>query len=165
MTFPYAWAQSGPPSEYEIKAAFLYNFAKFIEWPTDQFVAPGSPIVIGVVGQDPFDGVLDQTVKDKTINGRSLLIKRSNAVQDLKSCHILFVSPSEKKRLPQIMSGLAQASVLTVSETEQFLQEGGIINFVIENNRVRFDINKGMADRARIRISSKLLGLAKSVVN
>lgn len=163
--FPYAWAQSGTPSEYEVKAAFLFNFLKFIEWPTDHLTQAGSPILIGILGEDPFDDALDQVVRGKAIDGRPVLIKRAKTVEPLRSCHIVFVSRSERKRLSQITSELSDAGVVTVSDTEEFLERGGIINFVIENNRVRFDINKRIADRAGLKISSKLLVLAKSVVN
>ncbi|MDW8238957.1 MAG: YfiR family protein [Acidobacteriota bacterium] len=162
---PYAWAQSGTPSEYEVKAAFLFNFAKFIEWPAQHLPHAGSPILIGILGEDPFDDVLDRVIKGKSIDGRPVLIKRAKTVEPLRSCHIVFVSRSERKRLSQIAGALAEAGVVTVSDMEQFLEHGGIINFVIENNRVRFDINKRMADRAGLKISSKLLVLAKSVMN
>ena len=150
-------------SEYQIKAAFLYNFAKFIEWPAEVFHGAGTPMVIGIVGDDPFGSILDQTVNGKTANGRELVVRRFKSHQDLNACHILFISPSEKKRLPQILERLKGTSVLTISEVDHFAQHGGIINFVMEGNKVHFEINVDMAERARLKISAKLLTLARVV--
>ncbi|HEX2711650.1 MAG TPA: YfiR family protein [Candidatus Acidoferrales bacterium] len=160
-----AWAQSEPPPEYQIKAAFLYNFAKFVEWPADAFADPHAPLVLGIVGEDPFGSVLDKLVLDKTVNGRGLLIKRLKHGPDLRNCHILFVSSSERKRVAQILESLQGASVLTVGETQRFAQSGGVIDFILEENKVRFEINSDAAARARLNISSKLLALARIVTD
>lgn len=149
-------------SEYQVKAAFLYNFAKFVEWPGDALGNSNAPLIIGVIGDDPFGGALDQAINGKTINGRALLVRRLKWGHDLRSCHILFISSSERKRLPQIIQSLRGASVLTVGDMGQFNQQGGIINFILEANKVRFEINSRGADQARLKISSKLLSLAKN---
>ncbi len=162
---PQADAQSEPPSEYQIKAAFLYNFAKFVEWPADTFADPHDPIVLGIVGEDPFGSVLDKIVLGKTVNGRGLMIKRLKPGPDLRKCHILFISSSEKKHLAPILESLQGSSVLTVGETDRFAQSGGVINFILEENKVRFEINSETAARARLKISSKLLALARIVAN
>lgn len=162
---PQARAQSEPPTEYQIKAAFLYNFAKFVEWPADTFADPHAPLVLGIVGEDPFGSALDKLAVDKTVNGRGLVIKRLKQGPDLRNCHILFVSSSERKRIPQILGSLQGASVLTVGETERFAQSGGVIDFILEENKVRFEINSDAAARARLNISSKLLALARMVAD
>jgi len=159
-----AGAQSEPPTEYQIKAAFLYNFAKFVEWP-DAFADPHAPIVLGIVGEDPFGSVLDKIVLGKTVNDRGLVIKRLKEGPDLRNCHILFVSSSERKHMPQILESLQGSSVLTVGETDRFAQSGGVINFILEENKVRFEINSETAARAGLKISSKLLALARIVAN
>jgi len=162
---PQAAAQSEPPTEYQIKAAFLYNFAKFVEWPTDAFADPRAPIVVGIVGEDPFGSVLDKIVLGKTVNGRVLEIKRLKPGPDLRNCHILFLNSSEKKHLAPILESLQGSSVLTVGETDRFAQSGGVINFIFEENKVRFEINSETAARAGLKISSKLLALARIVAN
>ncbi len=160
---PPARAQS-PPTEYEIKAAFLYNFAKFVEWPADAFADPRAPIVLGIVGEDPFGSSLDTLVSGKAVNGRGLVIKRLKPGSDLRNCNILFISSSEKKHLAQILASVNGASVLTVGEMDRFIQSGGAVNLLLEENKVRFEINLVVAARARLKISSKLLALARSVI-
>ena len=148
--------------EYRVKAAFLYNFTKFVEWPGDAFVDGGGAFVIGLVGSDPFGPTLDQTVASKSVNGRQLQVRRLKPGQTPRGCQILFIGASERRRLPQILDSLRGLSVLTVSEMEQFNQLGGMINFVMEDSKVGFEINAVAADRAHLKISSKLLQLAKS---
>jgi uncharacterized protein DUF4154 len=148
--------------EYELKAVFLYNFAKFVEWPTSAS-AGTHDIVLGIIGTDPFGEILDQTISGKTVNGRWLVIRRFRRAEDAKDCQIVFISSSEKKRLDSILESLQGAHVLTVGETPGFAQQGGIINFVLEDNRIHFEINVEAADRANLKISSKLLSLAKIV--
>jgi hypothetical protein len=153
-------AQDSQPTEYQIKAAFLFNFAKFVEWPPAAFAGPSSPIVIGVLGENPFHDDLPQTIQGKKIDTHPLLIKEFSSTAEATNCHILFISTSEKNRLPEILAGLKGASVLTVGEMEGFTEEGGIINFVLERTKIRFQINKAAATGARLKISSKLLNLA-----
>jgi len=152
-------------SDTQVKAAFLYNFAKFVEWPADAFPDSGAPIVIGVVGTDPFGGTLDKTTSGKTANGRPVEVRRFKLGQDLRGCHILFVGVSDRKQMAAVMLNLNQASVLTVGDMDTFNQEGGIIQFLLEGDKVRFEINTRAATRAQLKISSKLLSLAKSVKN
>ena len=156
-------AQAERPSEYEVKAAFLFNFAKFVEWPAEAFSNPSEPIRLCVLGEDPFGRVLDQAVQDKSINGRTLMILRSQQVRGLRACHILFVGTSEKERLAEIFAALQGSSALSVGDTEQFVQSGGAIQFNLQDNRVRFTINLAAAERARLKISAKLLSLARVV--
>jgi hypothetical protein len=150
-------------SEYQVKAAYLFNFLKFVEWPDDAFADSLAPIVIGVVGDDPFGSALPQVTIGKTVQGRDLVIRKYHSGEDVRGAHILFISPSEKKRLPMILSSLHGSSVLTVADTEGFLDAGGMIQFLNENDRVRFAINVDATSRAKLKMSSKLLSLAKVV--
>jgi hypothetical protein len=158
-------AQAQALDEYQVKAALLFNFIKFVDWPAEAFSDGGAPIVIGVVGDDPFGSALDEAISGKSIHGRPLAARRLRWGQDLRACHILFISASERKRLPQIIASLRGASVLTLSDIGQFNQQGGIISFILEASKVRFEINAGVAEQARLKISAKLLALAKSVKN
>jgi hypothetical protein len=149
------------PSEYQMKAAFLYNFAKFVDWPP-QTLPENSPVIIGVLGSDPFDGALETTLRNKLVNGHPLVSRRIKSASDATECHILFISSSEKKRWPEISAALAGSSVLTVSENwDHFTDAGGMIYFFMENRRVCFDINAEAAGRVSLKISSKLLLLRK----
>ncbi len=143
--------------EYEIKAAYLFNFIKYVDWPTY-----GDTITIGVLGGNPFGTALTP-LNGKTVKGRRLLVKQLASVRDGQNCQIIFVSSSEKSRLPEIFESLKSARVLTVGETQGFASGGGIINFVEENNKVRFEINADSAHRTGLTISSELLKLAKLV--
>ncbi len=158
---PHARAQS--PGEYQVKAVFLYNFAKFVEWPADSSANSHAPIVFGIVGEDPFGNLLEQTIKGKTVNGHELAVKRLKHAQEARGCQIVFIGSSERRRLKPILDELKGASVLTVGETEGFARLGGIINFTLEDNRVHFEVNVDAAERARLKISSRLLSLAKIV--
>jgi hypothetical protein len=156
-------AQAQGSGEYAVKAAFLYNFARFVEWPGEALGNGGSPLLVGVMGDDPFGGSIDQVVAGKNVNGHPIAVRRLRWGQDLRQCHILFISASEARRLPQILESLRGASVLTVADMEHFGQQGGVVRFLIEDGKVRFEINVDAADRAGLRISSKLLALAKIV--
>jgi hypothetical protein len=153
-------AQTPPPSEYQIKAAFVYNFAKFVKWPPQAFAGPDSPIVIGVLGENVFGDELERTVRNKTFNNRSFQLQEFHSVAEATHCQILFISTSEQERLPQILSALRGTSVLTVGEMDHFIDAGGMINFVIEENRVHFQISNEAAEKAGLTISPKLLSLA-----
>ena len=150
-------------SEYQVKAAYLFNFLKFVQWPEESFADPLAPIVIGVVGEDPFGNALPQVVVGKTVQGRDLVIRIYRPGEDLRGAHILFISASERKRLPIILSSLRGSSVLTVADSLGFLDAGGMIQFLNENGRVRFAINVDATGRAKLKMSSKLLSLAKVV--
>jgi len=151
------------PIEYHLKAAFLYNFAKFVDWPPGALGDPGEPMILGILGKDPFGPTLEQTIRNKTVQGRPLVIRRSDNFQELKHCHILFISASERRRLPPVLRDLGKAAVLTVGEAEHFTQLGGIINFTVEQSKIRFEISVDNAERSGLRISSQLLRLARIV--
>ena len=152
-------------AEYQIKAAFVFNFAKFVEWPPTAFPNTGSPIVIGILGENPFQDELQQTIRDKTLNNRPLLIKQFASLGESTNCHILFISASEKKRLPEIFEAVRGTSVLTVGETDRFIETGGMVNLVHEGSKIRFQINEPVAKSAGLKISSKMLSLASSLAH
>ena len=143
-------------SEYDVKATFLFNFARFVEWPAEVFPQKDTPIVIGVVGRDPFGHVLDTTAFGKYINGRRVLVQRFGPTQDWRACHLLFISKSEARQMSSLIERLNGASVLTISDADGFIESGGIIKLVVEDYQVRFVINSVAADRARLKLSSKL---------
>jgi hypothetical protein len=147
------------PSEYQVKAAFLYNFVKFVDWPATPAGQEG-PIEICVLGKDPFGGALERVVKGKTVNARQLVIRRIGEIAAARSCQVLFVSLSEAGRVSEIATAVRGRNVLTVSDVDRFCERGGIINFLMEGQRVRFRINTKTAAAAGLTISSKLLQLA-----
>jgi uncharacterized protein DUF4154 len=150
-------------TEYQVKAAYLFNFLKFVEYPSESFADPLAPMVIGVVGEDPFGSSLPQVVMGKTIQGRDLVVHVYRGGEDLHGAHVLFISASEKKRVPTILASLRGSSVLTVSDEAGFLDAGGMIQFLNDNGRVRFAINTEATSRANLKMSSKLLSLARPV--
>jgi hypothetical protein len=146
-----------PSLEYKVKAAFLLNFTKFIEWPASQDTDAGAPFTICVLGENPFGPVLDQIIEGETVNGHKLAVRRIGP-SEVKSCKVVYVARNEKN-LPKIIEPV----VLTVGEGDEFLRDGGVISFVIDNRRVRFDVNRAAAARAGLTLSSKLLNVARSV--
>jgi hypothetical protein len=158
-----AIAEQPPPSEYQVKAAFLFNFPKYVEWPGNVLGEDDKPLVLGVLGQDRFGGDLRAIVGSKLVEGRTVILKSPVSEQEAKKCHVLFISDSERKRLPELLGGLKSLPVLTVGESEGFLEHGGTINFVIRESKVRLDINLAGAEKAGLKISAKLLGVADRV--
>jgi hypothetical protein len=151
------------PSEYQIKAAFLLNFIRFVEWPADAFKIAGDPVVVGILGKDPFDGALEQIVSNKTVNGRAVVIRRISDPAAARSCHVVFLAASETRRMSDVTSIVASRGLLIVGESDGFAERGGMINFILQDNHVRFQINPAAAERAGLKISSKLLQLADVV--
>ena len=154
---------SSVSSEYLIKAGFIYNFANLVQWPANAFAQPDSPIVIGILGEDPFGTVLDRVLAGKRVNGRVFLVKRLKSVVDLKECHILFVSSSEIAHLAEAIHFAKGMPILTIGEIPGFAKRGGIINLVLEDNKVHFEVNVEAAKEADLTISSRLLALARIV--
>ena len=152
-----AAAQTVRASASEVQAVFLFNFAQFVEWPVGVFTDPQAPLVIGILGKDPFGSFLDETVRGETVRGRGFRVDRYRRLDEVKDCHILFVSRSENKRLKEIVAALKDRPVLTVSTGEDFDQPGGIIRFVRDDNRVGLSIDLEAAQAARLTFSSKLL--------
>ena len=145
--------------EYEIKAAFIYNFAKFVEWPKEKFRDDEAPLVLGIIGEDPFGSSADALL-GKTIRGRQLMIKRSKNQSNLNPCHMIFISKSETTKLKQIIEELKNLPILTISDIQDFHKAGGHINFVIHQNKIRFIVNARAAKHADLEISSRLLKLS-----
>lgn len=159
-------AQAQDPSgssEYLIKAGFIYNFAKLVEWPTTAFAQTDSPIVIGIFGVDPFGATLDRVLDGKKINGRGFVVRRLKSVSDVKDCHVVFVSSSETAHYEKAIQSVKGMPVLTIGEGPGFAQRGGVINLTLEDNKVRFEVNVGAARQADLTISSRLLALAKII--
>jgi hypothetical protein len=153
-------AQNSAPTEYQIKAAFLFNFARFIQWPPKALAEATSPLVIGVLGENPFHDDLERTMRGKSVDEHPLVVKEFHALAEATNCQILFISTSEKTRLPQILKSIKGSSVLTVGEMDHFTETGGMINFVMEGAKIRFQINNDAAANEGLKISSKLLALA-----
>ena len=160
---PALTAQTKAATEYQVKAAFLYNFAKFVEWPPSTFSDVKQPLDICVYGHDPFGTALDDALLGKTIGERRVGLGRATQFQDLASCQVVFVSASAREPAADLANRFKGRAVLLVGETDGFAASGGTIQFTIEDNRVRFVINPDAADRAGLKISSKLLALAKIV--
>jgi len=154
---------SGIPSEYQIKAAYLYYFSTFVEWPPETFSRNGDALVIGVLGEDPFGEILDNTIRGKTVNNKRLVVKRFESIKDARESHILFISTSEQGRLPNILEALNGATVLTVGEIGRFASRGGEIGFRMEGKKVRFEINVAAVERSRLKVSAQLMKLGRIV--
>jgi len=146
--------------EYQIKAAFLYNFTKFIEWPPQAFADASSPIVLGVSCPNGIDSELEQIVKDRKVNGRPLVVRRIAAATEARSLHLLFLCADEDARFEAIKAAAQDQALVTVGETPDFHALGGMITFVLEDDKIRFEINADAADRAGVRISAQLQKLA-----
>ena len=151
--------------EYEVKAAFLYNFAKFVEWPDTAFASPDAALTFCIVGANPFDGALGRVINDRTAHGRHILV-RETSEPVAGGCHLVFVAASEDRTVAQLVHSLQAAegaAILTVGESEAFAAANGMITLVVEDGGVRFDIDTAAAERAGLRFSSQLLKLARRV--
>ncbi len=158
---PAARAQDAPTRGYQVKAVFLYHFTQFVDWSAEAFESAESPIVIGVLGRDPFGTYLDETVRDETIKGRPIVVRRYDRVSEVDQCHILFISSSERNRVLQNLSVLEGTPVLTVADVADFTRNGGMVQFRTLEGRIRFRINVDASRAAGLAISSRLLNLAE----
>ena len=156
-----ARAAQQEPLEYQVKAAFLLNFTKFVECPPGAFADEHSPLAICILGEDPFGDALNEIVKGEAVNGHEIVVSRIGRPPAPKACQVLFVTRAEKD--VRKMLGELGPGVLTVGEGERFLQDGGVVAFVIENRRVRFDIDQSAAAKGMLNISSRLMNVARSV--
>ena len=152
-----------PSKEYQIKAVFLFNFAQFVEWPPTAFTGANTPLVIGVLGEDPFGAYLDETVRGEAVNNRPLAVERYRGVDEIRTCHILFVSRSEAGRLDQTLASLRGRNILIVGDADDFVRRGGTVQLANAQNKVRLVINPDAAKAANLTISSKLLRAAEIV--
>ena len=165
---PAAAAAAAPPRvpsslEYPVKAALLLNFAKFVEWPAGSTQAGSDSVALCVLGTDPFGPLLDSTVSGRTAGGRPITVRRATRVEEMDGCHIAFVASAPVERMRDALAALGGQPVVTVGESARFGKQGGVISLVVEENVVRFDVNLAAARQAGVQLSSKLLGLARSV--
>ena len=162
-----AWpvaAQASSPNEYAVKAAFLFHFGQFVEWPERAFQNANSPVVYCTIGEDPFHGALDETLKGKTIDARDLQVRHLKDGSEAQGCHVAFIGKTGKRRVTDELASLGSNPVLTIGETEEFAKNNGMIAFCMEENKIRFNINLGAAEKANLKISARLLTLAKTVI-
>jgi len=150
--------------EYRVKAAFIFHFAQLVDWPPDTAADTDNSLFLCTLGEDPFQGMLEDTVAGKVVGNRVMRIRHLGQAQDMQTCQILFIGKAQSKRIPMLVADLHNAPVLTVGETPGFLEAGGMICFLLEENKVRFEINLNAADSARLKIGSRLLILAERVV-
>ncbi len=158
-----AGAQAVISKEYQIKAAFLFNFAQFVQWPEGSFTDTNAPFRIGVLGDDPFDGFLDETVRGEKVEGHPLVVQRYRDGDEIKDCQILFISRSEAKQTEQVLADLKGKNVLTVGDIDGFIKNGGVVRFVTEQNKIHLKISPEAAKQANLVISSKILRLSELV--
>jgi hypothetical protein len=156
-------SRAQPSREPQLKAVFLFNFAQFTEWPASAFASTNAPFVIGVLGTDPFGHHLDETVRNESIRNRHVVVQRYRKLEEIKECHILYISQSEALRLNQIIAAFKEKPVLTVSDIPDSAYKGVMIRFLTEQNRIRLRINLKAAKEAGLTLSSKLLRLAEIV--
>lgn len=157
-----SWGQA-EFKEYQLKAVFLFNFAQFVDWPATAFSADESPLIIGILGEDPFGTVLDDTIRDELVGRRPLVVQRYRRIEEIATCHVLFISKSESARLETILSALKDRPVLTVSDADRAAQRGVMIRLLTEKKKIRLRINLDSAKMAGLTISSKLLRPAEIV--
>lgn len=159
-----SWAQQDHPSESQVKAVYLYNFGKFVHWPADRAPHPDS-LAICVFGKDPLGPVLDSTVAGESIDGKKITVSRPSRIQDTGECNILFISSSEEDHLAPILSMARRAGVLTVSDMPRFAEHGGVIEFVMQEGKIRFQVNRAAAEQSGLALSSQLLKVASKVID
>ncbi|OFX34506.1 MAG: hypothetical protein A2X08_10375 [Bacteroidetes bacterium GWA2_32_17] len=153
-------------TEYELKAAYIFNFGKFVEWPSETFKKSNDPFIIGIYGNNPFSEILQQTIQNKTIQNRPIIILNVTTTEEASTCHILFISKQNKLQLNQLLQAINNKPILTVGDNvENFCQSGGIINFTSQYSQKRFEINYKASARAILIISSKLLALSRIVTD
>ena len=163
MIAPTVEARPADATEYQVKAAYLFNFGKFVAWPETPDERASRPFAICVLGEDPFGSALDSAVAGATIHGSGVVAKRIGKADEIDGCRILFISSSEMERLPEVLAAIEKTSVLTVSDIPQFSQRGGMIQFVSDRNKIRFEINVTNAEDAGLSLSSELLKVAVRV--
>lgn len=164
MAGPGNAAESPSLTERQVKALFLFNFAKYVDWPANALTTSNAAIVIDVVGEDGFGDEFKRVTGDRTVNGRKVVVKQVEDTADLKECQILFIGITEKGHLPEILDAVKNSAVLTVGETDQFLAMEGMINFTKKENKIHLEINLAPAQRANLKLSSKLLTVADVVL-
>jgi hypothetical protein len=158
-------AATGAPLEYEVKAAFLFRFAQFVEWPPDTFKGTSEPFTYCTIGEDPFHGALERTLNGKTVGQRALRVEHLNGAGEIGECQVLFIGGADdKKQIKEALASAGTLPILTVGEADQFAKNGGAIGFCTEDSKIRFEVNLDAAGKAGLKISAKLLALAKTVL-
>ncbi|MBZ5695847.1 MAG: YfiR family protein [Acidobacteriia bacterium] len=160
---PSLHAQQPKPSEYQVKAAYIYNFGRFVTWPANATAEQDGSFAICVLGKDPFGPVLDSTLAGESLDGKPVAIRRLQKPQDAPGCRILFINSTEENHLHEILTALDDEAILTVSDMPDFSRRGGMIQFVLDGERVRFEVNLARAENAKLTLSSELLKVAASV--
>jgi hypothetical protein len=163
LHIPVLQGQQPRASEYQVKATYLYNFGRFVQWPPNAAAAKGDSFSICVLGQDPFGATLDSTVAGETLDGKPLAVKRISTARNAAECRILFISSTEENHLKGILLALDESGILTVSDMPAFSRRGGMIQFVLEGDKVRFEINLTRVETAKLTLSSELLKVATTV--
>ncbi|MGC1771085.1 MAG: YfiR family protein [Candidatus Acidiferrales bacterium] len=153
-----------PVEEYRVKAAFLFHFVQLVDWPPGALGDEKNPLTVCMAGKDSFQGDLETTLQGKSIGTHPLYVQHLKPSPEIKNCRVVFISGSERVQVPLIIAALKDDAVLSVGESDDFIKEGGMIGFCVDNNKVRFEINVGAADRAKLKNSSRLLLLAKTVI-
>ena len=156
-------AQSFPTRENQVKAVFLFNFTQFVEWPANAFSSSDAPFIIGIVGKDPFGDYIDQTVRGEKMMNHPLVVQRYKTVRDIRDCHILFIGADDMEKLKEVSSVLNRRSTLTVSDSNNFANAGGMIRFFTKENKTKLQINLSAVKAAELNISSKLLRVAEII--
>jgi len=160
---PKALSQSDDDAEYKVKLAFLYNFAQFVQWPPEAFHDANATFSVCVAGENPFKGELEQALRGRTAGGHPIEIKRLMPGDNPRACHLIFVRAGQRKASESMLNGLRGSSILTVGESKGFAERGGVINLTLEENKLGLEINTDAAGQSHLKISSKLLALAKIV--
>jgi hypothetical protein len=159
------WSQPLPPAQFEqeVKASFIYTVAKFVDWPESAFAAPDAPMIFEILGDDPVGDALERVVEGKSVKGHPVAVLRAANLDEWTRCHVLIVGRSEGAHLPEILARLRGSNVLTVSESDHFAREGGVMELLLDQNMVRFEVNVDAASRSSLEISSKILRLGRVV--
>lgn len=155
--------QDPPPKQYQVKAVFLYNFTQFVEWPPAVFADDDAPLIVGILGEDPFGTYLQEVINGEQSNGQPLSIRRFETGEEIEECHVLFINLPDPDQIAQTLENLRGKHILTIGDQEGFLQAGGMIQFISVNDKVHFQINPEASSAADLKISSKLLRVAEVV--
>lgn len=158
-----AHAQHYPTRENQVKAVFLFNFTQFIEWPSNAFTSHESPFIIGVLGNDPFGNYLEETVKGEKMMNHPLTVQHYKDLRELQRCHLLFIAYSDPQKIREALDALRGRKTLTVSDSDNFAEEGGMIRFFTQDNKIKLQINLTTAKAADLNISSKLLRVSEII--
>ena len=156
-------AEAVPEKEYQVKAAYLFNFAQFVKWPDSLFPDKDSPLVLGILGEDPFDSYLDEVVRGEKVDGHPIKVVRYRSIEQVKHCHILYIGASEERRTAELLKALGRKQVLTVGESDLFPRRGGMVSMVNRDGRIRLSVNLQAIQASELGVSSKLLQVAEIV--